>query len=125
MVTNPTSEPQKSDSSPFFRHRRWPIAAGSRSGLSELRGIAVVTLFSLAAHFPGEIVASFREHGFFSLFSRAAVFGLGSGSDVRFLQEPTWGDADFGGDSRGVAAQLSGGADCWRVLPDLTDGTIV
>ena len=41
------------------------------------------------------------------------------------LQEPTWGDADGGGDSRGVAAQLSGGADCWRVLPDLTDGTIV
>ena len=37
----------------------------------------------------------------------------------------TWGDADFGGDSRGVAAQLSGGADCWRVLPDLTDGTNV
>ena len=25
------------------------------------------------------------------------------------LQEPTWGDADGGGDSRGVAAQLSGG----------------
>ena len=69
----------------------------------------MVTLFSLAAHFPGEIVASFREHGFFSLFSRAAVSGLGSGADVRFLQETTWGDADSGGDSRAVAAQLSGG----------------
>ena len=41
------------------------------------------------------------------------------------LEETTWGYADMGGDSRGVAAQLSGGADCWRVLPDLTDGTIV
>ena len=109
MVTNPTSEPQKSDSSPFSRHRRWPIAAGPRSGFSELRGIAVVTLFSLAAHFPGEIVASFREHGFFSLFSRAAAFGLGSGADVRFLQETTWGDAGCGGDSRGVAERLSSG----------------
>ena len=107
MVTNPTSEPQKSDSSPFSRHRRWPIAAGSRSGLrARLRhGDA----FSLAAHFPGEIVASFREHGFFSLFSRAAAFGLGSGADVRFLQETTWGHAELGGDSRGVAEQLSSG----------------
>ena len=25
------------------------------------------------------------------------------------LQEPTWGDAEYGGDSRGVAEQLSSG----------------
>ena len=43
------------------------------------------------------------------MFSRAAAFGLGSGADVRFLQETTWGRAVSGGDSRGVAAQLSSG----------------
>ena len=43
------------------------------------------------------------------MFSRAAAFGLGSGADVRFLQETTWGRADYGGDSRRVAEHLSSG----------------
>ena len=46
------------------------------------------------------------------------------------LQEPTWGSADWGGDSRGVAAQLSSGVQTvvgssWAFAAVKVDGSVV
>ena len=45
----------------------------------------------------------------FPCFLVRLLLALGRGQTYEILQEPTWGDDERGGDSRGVAEQLSTG----------------